>query len=180
MVTLPLVLASGLSAACGEDEPGHDEFVELRSGSFRGVKLGDSEQRLRQVLGPPTDKLRGEAAIKAMPPVSLPFGLPDRDQTSSVSTDTDWVYPGVTIRTAFDKVYAFYITGRDIAARDGAGIGQDLDVAREHQPTLDCEPSVHPEFGSVQKCDGKIAARRYVWFGGDPIDVIILEDRAIG
>lgn len=69
---------------------------------------------------------------------------------------------------------------RRLGVRDGAGIGSDLDVAREEHPKLDCEPSVHPEFGSVKKCDGKVAERRYVWFGGDPIDVIILEDRPIG
>jgi hypothetical protein len=172
-----------LLVGCGGEEPQQGdparEHVQVRAGEFRGVRLGDSERRLRAVLGAPRRKLRGEAAAEDAPAVSAPYALPDRDQRSSVSTDTDWVYPGVTIRTAFGRVYAFHVTGRGIGIREGADIGDDLDVARESHPGLDCKDAEF-ETGTIKKCEGRIAAGRYVWYGGDPIDVIILEDKPIG
>jgi hypothetical protein len=184
IVAATLAVGVSLAVGCGEDEPqkrdrAHNEDIQLGTGEFRGVKLGDSEQRLRAVLGAPKRKLRGEAASRAMPAVSVPYAIPDRDQTSRISTDIDWVYPGVTIRTAFGRVYAFYVTGRGIGVRGGARIGDDLDVAHESHPKLDCEPDEF-ETGTIEKCDGRIAAGRYVWYGGDPIDVLILEDKPIG
>jgi hypothetical protein len=184
VVATTLAVATWLILGCGEDETPRgertwDEHVELSGGKFRGVGLGDSERQLGDVLGPPKRKLRGEAASEAIPPVSVPYGVPDRDQTSRISTDTDWLYPGVTIRTAFRRVYAFYVTGRGIGVRGGAGIGDDLEVARKSYPEFDCEPDEF-ETATIKKCDGRIAPGRYVWYGGDPIDVIILQDKPIG
>ena len=183
VVATTLAVATFLMLGCEDEAPKgertYDERVDLSGGKFRGVKLGDSEERLREVLGPPKRRLRGEAAGEAMPPASFPYALPDRDQTSRVSTDTDWLYPGVTIRTAFGRVYAFYVTGRGIGVRGGAGIGDDLDVANERHPEFDCEPDEF-ELATIEKCNGRTAPGRYVWYGGDPIDVIILEDKPIG
>jgi hypothetical protein len=73
-------------------------------------------------------------------------------------------------------IHSIVIDDPRAATQKSVGIGDPLSHAPAAYPNLRCtEERDSGEYGPFPAhCSGKLAANRYIWFGGDPIRVIAL------
>jgi len=125
---------------------------------------------------------RGSRAAERLMPrqLSLPSARPAADQVPPFDRERELVYRDVTVLTRRDRVRGFFIYRGHVRTEGKVGLGDRLSLVRDAYPQLDCAPADYEEYGTVKKCDGKVGRRRHVWFGGDPVDVIYVQNSPIG
>ena len=62
----------------------------------------------------------------------------------------------------------------------GIQVGDSLKEVEEAYPELTCDKESYSERGTVRYCRGKFAQDRWIWFGCDPVNVIILSVTTVG
>ena len=132
-----------------------------------------TEAAVVKALGEPRHKSEGALATKYLPDASYPRALPP------TRSDVVWDYPGLIVYVSSGRVFGLSITDDQAHTAEGVGIGDDLARVKEHVDGVDCEPADYSEYGSTQKCDGRLGSKRHVWIGGDPVDVIQLLERPV-
>jgi hypothetical protein len=162
----------------GGDGPQVRSINEL-DGSYRGVALGDPPQAALQALGKPDE--RESSTTPAMPigsifsdggPLSQP-NPPGYDLKPSLLRYQDVAF--VYTPTQYG-IHSIVIDDPHAATQKGVGIGDPLSHAPAAYPNLRCnEEQDAGDYGSFPAyCSGRLAANRYIWFGGDPIRVIAI------
>ena len=174
----------GLVVAPGEDEKRAPVLVDERRGILHGVRFGDSEAEVRELLGTPTDDAPGvfpEGEDFTGPP-SIPS--PRSDQRPPLMPTP--LHYGDTAYLVSPTVGVFSMATLESGARTrvGVGIGDRLERVRERYERVDCGESVAGEapFGETPMypwCRAIVGDVR-VFFGEDPIESITLTSYAPG
>jgi hypothetical protein len=167
-----LLVASG----CGSTQAGGDSPATARidehAGTYRGVGLGDSVQRVKQVMGSPA-RFHGNLS-----PVGHDYykdGAPVAVQKPRSRHDSALRYRNVSFEVADGRVYGVEVVDPGARTRRGIRIGQPLEEARRLQPGLRCDTALAgSEFPAFPYCAGKVAPGVYMWVGQDPVASITL------
>ncbi len=83
-------------------------------------------------------------------------------------------YRGVSFLISDAGVYAVILTAGRAETAAGIGIGDNLEVARDAHPELDCAIGETVDERTFPYCSGRLSNGRYAWFGDDPIRSIVL------
>jgi hypothetical protein len=148
--------------------------IETRSGTYRGVGLGDDVTAMQRTFGPRRPAAEGERIV----PRSLEEGESHYGPIVIRLPPLDTVSP--PYRAYRYEHVVFLARGRRIGAvkvdADGARldggavrIGGELETAKERYGLRCGTAHEDSEYEEFPACTGKIAERRYIWFGGDPI-----------
>jgi hypothetical protein len=163
---------------CGDDPPsatGPPGKLDETSGSFRGVRLGDSDAEVRRKLGEPE---RNNASTGIAPvgsdvdDLEVPPVINPPPGTGPVGDHT-YRYRGVTfLTTRRFGVYAFLVTA-PASTRRGVRIGDSLASVRERYPGIRCKTATAEGNAPIYDyCTGRVRHGRYIAFAGDPIKSI--------
>jgi hypothetical protein len=142
--------------------PGASARVDLRAGSFRGVRLGQSLADARSALP------RG---VATSPPLPTPLDAPSAPLgVSSYPADATGVRGrGIGLLVVRGRVASLFITDPRAEAIAGVGVGDNLGVARDRLRGLVCARSN----GGEPTCAGR-SGHYAVLFVDDPITTITL------
>jgi hypothetical protein len=66
------------------------------------------------------------------------------------------------------------------AETEGVGVGDNLGLAEDRFPSLDCGVARADEYRTFPYCGGRVGPRRWIWFGQDPIRSIVLTSSELG
>jgi hypothetical protein len=173
---LGLLLLAGAAGCGGDDAPERELLLNERAGSYRGVRLGDTEEAVRRRLGEPgggegfvpLDETFGEIGG---PPAVRVWPLDSRETPKALR------YDGLAVLVGTDGVYAIIVSEPAHTLR-GVAIGDPLRQARRVYD-VGCGEGVAGERlgGGVETyptCRGTIDGRIRIWFGEDPIRSIAI------
>jgi len=170
--TLALVVAR-------RDEEATPVLVDERSGVLHGVRFGDGEREVRELLGQATDDHDGyfPAGADYTGPPAIPSPKTDRGSRippSELHYDDTAYLVSPTV-----GVYSMATLEEGARTRAGIAIGDDLELVRERYDRVACGEAVAPEplFGGEPPtypwCRALVGDTR-VFFGEDPIESITL------
>jgi hypothetical protein len=161
----------------GSEVPGGVEtftLVDERTGSYRGVAMGDSLLEVRRLLG------QGEGGSGFAPAGMLPAeaGVPQLIPAPGRRKPGLLKYEDVAFLVGPSGVYAFIVTDDSAQTARGVAIGDELDEARATYDLrcIDVAGGESP-FGGVStypSCSTTIGGRIRIWFGQDPVRSITL------
>ena len=163
---VPLAWAIFRSLSPVDERPARPLPVDVRAGSAGGAGLGDDTSAVRGAWG------AGRASPTA--PIA-PLGEDFDSLAAPLFIETPGEshavlrYRGASFLISDGRVYAVVVAARDAETVDGVGVGDSLELARDAYPALDCRTATRPDGRTFPYCTGRIAARRYAWFGDDPI-----------
>jgi len=182
---LALFLSTVMLTACGSEVGGAPERprVDEAQGTYRGVGLEASAGEVIATFGKspplrndpviPLGSDLGELAIPWHPP--CPAG-PGRIRVLR--------YRWVSFGLLNNRVCEMIVAEDGAATQQDVAVGDSLDEAADAFPHFQCGDEYAGEglFGNeatVPYCSGKVAEQRYLWFGGDPVNVIEMNTRPL-
>ena len=134
--------------------------------SFRGVALGASRGAVVEALGLPPRR-----SSESIAPLGEDFdeiGGPPFIATPG-STHESLRYRSATVLLSDDRVYGVVITDGEAETAEGVGVGDNLGVAEDEYPGLDCGIARPGTYRTFPYCGGSLGPGRWIWFGQDPI-----------
>jgi hypothetical protein len=151
--------------------------VNELAGTYAGVHLDAPVRQIADQLGaPPPRKLRPDPAADIM-------GYPEHLPADTPALPT---YGDVQFTLKGDRVASMLVWGLGARTLRQVGIGDDQAAVRAAYTGIRCSHSYrNGEYVSTPRCEMELGARRYLYFGGDPVFVIGLStadfrDRGIG
>lgn len=178
-----ILLACGSIVGCGASEASSSdgpEIVDLQQGEFRGVRLGDSHDRVRRILGRPLGRPDQDWAPVGVDgtEAGFPFTIspPRRPTADYERVISSMPYRDVGFHVERRAgVYVMAITAENAITREGVGIGDDLRDIGDRFPGLECGISeARVEDSPRPFCSGRIRRGVHVWFGQDPVRSILI------
>jgi hypothetical protein len=174
------LVACGGGGDNGASSPEPGGAIDTRAGTYRGVGLGDDVATMEREFGPQVPAAEGERIVAR----SLEEGENDYSPPAIILAPPDTASPGQEEAYRYEHVVFLVRQGRigavivnaDGARLDGGAvrIGDELETAGEKYG-LPCGTAYEgSEYEEYPACAGKIAARRHIWFGGDPIRNVTL------
>lgn len=178
VVTMGLI---ALIAACAAspDRAQRSTFTLFEDrGEYRGVAIGDPLSAVRSAFGRPAplDRAGQGHGTFAPPDASIP-SLPSEDQIPPFKSDRYYGYKGVTFLMTGNRVRGLLVWDRQAQTRRGVAPGDPLAEAKERYRRLICATQ-RGEGPHFDYCVGR-GGPPYLWFGGDPINVIVLLNKPI-
>lgn len=165
------ILVGGCGAAHtdGARRAGVGVIDEL-GGTYQGVGLGAPPGAIRKRFGRPA---RFTPSAGIMPVGQSPVDVAGPNFVAGPGgrgRDRVLRFRGVSFLTHANVTFAFLVTARDVRTRRGIGVGDSLAAVRKRYLHLRCA-SAEDAHGAPDfpYCGGRIAARRYIFFAGDPI-----------
>jgi hypothetical protein len=178
----PLLAALGVVtalAACGSQVGKAPESLVINedAGSYRGVGIDDRRGAVIGVFGraPP---YRNNTPIGPLGEGAEHPATAFNCKAPPPGGPVDFLEYEEVVFFLDNGVVCGWILAQDGAASTaGVAIGDSLSDAEEAYPGLRCDEASpgEPFLGfssSYPFCEGKLGKRRYIWFGGDPIDTI--------
>jgi hypothetical protein len=164
------VTALSFFLGCGSQVGGSAETRSVNElmGTYRGAGLDDSSTKIVAAFGksPP---LENDPVI----PLSSEVGeLALNNHPSCPVSGPELRYQQVSFGLEDDRVCDMLIVQDGAATTKGVAVGDALDDAHRAYPTFQCGDAYRSEDSTIPYCSGKVAESRYLWFGGDPINVI--------
>jgi hypothetical protein len=168
---VPLMLLATACLACSSGEE-TARPLDLSAGTYGGVGLGSSTAEVRASFGEAESAPDGPAA-----PLGEEFSeiggalfipLPGEERVGSRDILR---YENVAFLVADDRVYALVATA-------GGPIGKELGSVQQSH-SLRCGETAGGEYREYPYCVGKLADRRFVWFGEDPIRSVTLSETSL-
>jgi hypothetical protein len=154
-------------------------MIDTKRGTYRGVGLGDDVPTMHREFGPQEPAEEGERIVPRSveedndySPTVIQLTPPD---SASPAQEQAYRYDHVVFLVRKGLIGAVIVNAEDALVDGGkVRIGGDLETAEEAY-RLRCgianEGSEYEEFPA---CTGKLAERRYVWFGGEAIRNVTL------
>jgi hypothetical protein len=160
-----MVAALILLGGCGSDpEPA---TVDEQAGTYRGVGIGstrsEAERGLGRLKSGPNDPL---APIGADP---VEIGIPPAPQDAGTGIAI-WRFEHAVMAAGRGRAWLVSVAVRDAVTREGVGVGSTLDDVRAAYPAAECGTANEgTEYTPFDYCTLRVAPRRYLWFGSDPV-----------
>ena len=154
--------------------PSRPLLVDERTGGYRGMAPGAPAARARRLFGEPV--------IDSRDYVPRPLDTEPREVSSPGSLPgwQPWRYEKLVVFTSGGQVRGYLTTDRSAQTQTGVGVGDSLVLAERRQPGLDCDgvtlgsDAVNPSYPA---CQGPLSSGHWIFFGGDPIDSIWVQQR---
>jgi hypothetical protein len=165
--------------------PARFDTVDEIAGTYGGVGIGDTPAEMKARLGDnealgENDEFRPTGARDF---TETPWFVPAGGGYAYEDV-LYWLRPtdrGTDGRPASDGVvWGLELTSPGVETSRGVAIGDDLDAAGDAYPGLKCATSDRGEYGRSDYCYGRIAADRFLYFGGDPISSISVTQGPVG
>jgi hypothetical protein len=148
-------------------------LIQTKPGTYRGVGIGDDVTAMHRTFGPQPPAAEGERIV------ARSVGE-ENDYSPSVIQLPPLARASPPYRASRYEHVVFLARGRRIGAllvnADGARldggdvrIGGELETAGQAYGLRCGTANEGSEYEKFPACTGKISARRYLWFGGDPI-----------
>ena len=157
-------------AGCGSQATGEPAPIDVPAGTFHGVGIGDTPERMHAVLGARSPASGNERVD--------PTGAADLydGPTSFHGGSVFYRYESATFFSSRDGRIAYVmVTAPGSQTEGGVAIGDDLESARAAYPALRCGTANEgTDYRPYPACVARLAQHRWVWFGGDPITNITL------
>lgn len=154
-----------------DESPADPLAIDVRSGEYRGLRIGLRPRDVRRRVGPPVR--RG-----GVEDVDTPIDLEYEDFSSPYSTPAwrSWRYEGMAVFFLKGQMQGFVTTSERSETREGVGIGDSLEIAERRYRGLECGKQTLGETSIPESayCTAGFGEDRHIWFGGDPIDAIWL------
>jgi hypothetical protein len=168
------VLCVALAIAGSGDAAGRgDETrakVDVVAGTYGGVGIGATPSQIERDFGSPL-ATSGAAAPVAAARFRGPTFIP-APRSLGGSRAPVFRYFDTAFLTDGEDVYVVIVEAQGAETERGVAVGDALADARGSYDLI-CAPVVGSSDDDVYRaCFGKVAPRRYVWFGGDPIEDI--------
>jgi hypothetical protein len=185
-----LVVAFLVLAGCGSNARS-PASIDEQKGTYHGVGIGDRPKAIFSVFGrkplsgtdEPVIPLKDDFVdIGGAPAISPPPRCKgNAPGTSGVSTLR---YDHVSFLFCDARVFGFIVAVENARTMRGVAVGDDLSKVQQAYPGLSCGQAPYGEglFGqrpSYPYCGGKLRARRWIWFGRDPVRSITLSVAAL-
>jgi hypothetical protein len=157
-------------------DEGGEVLIDERPGSFRRVGLDYSRSTVIAELGIPV-----KSPGSSIAPVGEDFahiGGPPFIATPG-STHETLRYHETSVLLSDDRVYALLITDGEAETAEGVGVGDNLGLAEDRYPTLECGVARAGKYRTFPFCGGRLDGR-WLWFGQDPIRSIVLTTTELG
>ena len=168
---VPAAWATVRALAPLDERPDRALGIAARAGTVRGVGVGDRVRAVRAVWGParlsptaPIAPLAEDFDALAAPPF-----IPTPGDTHAVLR-----YRGASFLVSDSVVYAVIVSDPDAETGEGVGVGDNLALARDAYPALECTTGERPDGRTFPYCAGRLRDGRHAWFGDDPIRSITL------
>jgi hypothetical protein len=149
-------------------------LIDEMAGTYAGVGLLDSSATVRTALKGVRSVAIGDPWIPQdiHTPEHRFFKFPDRP----LKSEGELVNRGAYFNLTNGLVVDIGVFQDGAATLRGVAVGDALSEAGQAYPGLACG-TIHQGPDSdidAQVCSGRVAPRRFIWFGGDPIDLIDL------
>ncbi len=159
-----ICLALAACGATGSSTPGQSRGgISVAAGSYAGVHLGVTTQRLHALLG---NRLRTNDNPYYTPAQAPPLLPADNYH--------DWVYPDVGATFVDGRVASLTVYGLGAATGRGVGIGDPLSTVPRAYPGARCEPRRGGVNPAAPGCQVTAGHGIWVYFSDDPIKLIAL------
>lgn len=176
------------AAGCGgsfsdarDDEipPARFSTIDEERGSYGGVAIGESKEKLFEAFGRRRPVGENEPALPKNAPEDGVLG-PNPIPSNDVYCYDDvcfWLndrYRSGRSTPYVDRgeIEGFYVTSPGAETLRGIEVRDAADDVRDAYPGLRCGEIEREFVGADRFCTGRIARDRYIWFGGDPVDNI--------
>ena len=161
-LVMVLLALAGCSAS-HRSRPGKARgAIDVNSGAYGGVFLGESDSDVISSLGTPTkDGSSPYITVNVAPPY-----LP-------TDSSRDIVYPDVSITSRGKRVTAITVYARGGHTLGGLHVGEGFDQA-SHGSSAICQPAHGGQQPRDPSCEVRVRAHLYLYFAGSPIQVIAL------
>jgi hypothetical protein len=165
-----LVFTVAFLGCGGDDAPPRP--LDVSAGTYGGVGLGSSSGQVRAAFGEGESAPDGPAAplgeefSEIGGALSIPLPKNAVDETRDILRFED-----VAFLVADDRVYAFIATA-------GGPVGAELESVRQAYP-LRCGTTAGGDYREYPYCVGRLADRRYVWFGDDPVRSVTVSETSL-
>lgn len=183
LATVASLGATMLTVACDSDDGravGPVLELDERKGTADGVGLGDSAAEIERVFGsaPPYDIYTEVTPLGVDPP---DLTLAGQGGCRPHGRENALRYRGVSFFQYDDEVCDVIVTSERAATTRGLSPGDPLARVEDLYPRLECgETDVGSDYPSYEPvCWGAITSHSHLWAGGDPINVLVMEDRPV-
>jgi hypothetical protein len=174
-----------LLGACNNGDVGdapERHRINEQTATYRGIGLGNSRRQVTAALGKADPFRNDPAAPLRRPDANL---APAFDCKTGQRRGPHWGetlrYEQVTFIMDGGRVCDFIVTEAGAATNRGVAIGDQLEDSEAAYSDIKCgianEGSEYPQF---PYCAGYLGPRRFIWFGGDPIDTIQMNTERFG
>ncbi len=166
---LPVATAVALARWPHDRQPAHPVPIDLATGSYAGVSLGDSEQvALRKATEPLLSRNTQDLHQLA--------GVNGADAFSSAYATETFVYRDHALMIRNGIVVAIVITNPDAETAQGIGPGDGLALVAQRYPMLHCE--AHDGYGDEgpagpPDCHGHVGDVG-IWISEDPVQLVTI------
>ena len=158
--------------------------IDEKAGTYGGAGLGSSADDVEDAHGPNT--VRGsKAGIPRDADVAFvdaPFG--GRTIWGYCYDDACFFFydPGAILDSSPSlnavppdaTVSQIDIASPGAATLRGIEVGDPIADVADAYPELTCGSETYDDYGPFERCTGQVAEDRWIWFGGDPVNVISL------
>jgi hypothetical protein len=181
-----LAVALATTSACGDGggkvtSAKAGDVIDARTGTYRGVGLGDRATRVRHAFGKPAhfDPDEGIFPPDADPDAvgGPPVITPPRRTPSASASDHLLRFRGASFLVRSGHVYAVVVTADGARTREGVGVGDALDRVRARYPGARCARAFDADGNpSYPYCEVRLAPDRYALFSNDPVGGVALAE----
>jgi hypothetical protein len=175
-------VASSCSLRSGPEEGGVGPIVvDDAHPRYGKVGLGSTVRDVERLLGDGNEDAGFAPAHRLPAEVAVPLALPN-PAGAEHERPTLRRYEDSAFLLLHDRVYAMMLTGPTVRTGRGVGIGDTIDEVRRRYHAVQCADVAGGEsplrgVKTYPSCQARIAPRRFVFFGGDPVRSITFYSR---
>jgi hypothetical protein len=160
-------------------------LIRTKPGTYRGVGLGDDVATMHRTFGPQPPAAEGERIVARSvegendsSPTVIQLTPPN---SASPAEERAYRYKHVVFLVRRGRIGAVIVNADDARLDSGeVRIGGELEAAKETYGLRCGTANEGSEYEEFPACTGKISARGYIWFGGDPIRNVTIAVVSLG